>query len=59
MAYTLQQKLDALDRLERGEHYREVAADLGCAPASVLTWRRLLRNGGVDALVTAVDRIRD
>ena len=58
MAYTMQQKLGALKRVEQGEHYRDVASDVGCAPATILTWRRLWRDGGEKALETAVDRMR-
>ena len=57
MAYTQRQKLDALGRIEAGEDYTAVAAEVGCTPSTLLTWRKLREQGGDEALVTAVDRM--
>lgn len=51
-----EEKLQAIQRLEDGENYRSIAEDLGCAPSTVITWRRIRDEKGVDALKTKIDR---
>ena len=55
-SFSLEEKLEALERLDRGEHYRDIAADLGCSPPSVLTWKRIRDQKGIEALYTRIDR---
>lgn len=57
MVYTQRQKLEALARVEAGEDYTAVAAEVGCSPPTLLTWRKLREQGGDEALITAVDRM--
>ena len=57
--YLQGEKVRAVERVEAGEDYREVAAELGCAPTTLLTWRRLRAEGGDDALRTSIDDVAD
>lgn len=57
MAYTQRQKLEALARIEGGEDYTAVAAEVGCTPPTLLTWRKMREQGGDEALIKAVDRM--
>lgn len=57
--YSVEEKLRALERLAAGESYKDLAAELGCASTTVLTWRRLYRQGGEDALRTRIDRFAE
>ena len=47
-----QEKLAAVRRVLAGEHYRAVAEDVGCAPATLLGWRRAHSERGEAGLVT-------
>lgn len=48
-------KEQAIKRLFMGESYVSVAAEIGCAPESLLAWRRKYLEGGVEAITTARD----
>ena len=48
-------KVKAINRLFLGEDYMAVAAEIGCSPSSLLTWRRMYLEGGRSALLTPRD----
>lgn len=47
-----QEKLAAVARVLGGEDYRDVAEDVGCAPTTLLGWRRAHAERGEAGLVT-------
>ena len=49
---TAQERLAAARRMLAGEHYRDVAADVGCAPVTMRALRRAYAERGEAALVT-------
>ena len=53
--FTVQEKLQAIQRIQAGEDYHEVARELGCEGPTLLTWRRLYTQKGEEALRTRVD----
>ena len=46
------EKLAAVRRVLAGEHYRDVAEGIGCAPSTVLGWRRAYAERGEAGLMT-------
>ena len=50
-----ERKVEAINRLFMGENYIDVATEIGCAPESLLTWRREYLRGGIDAIKTPRD----
>ena len=55
LRWSSQDKLAAVRRVLAGERYREVAGDVGCAPTTVLGWRKAFLERGEAAFVTADD----
>ena len=55
---TSQEKTAAVRRVLDGEHYRAVAEDVGCAPATLLKWRRAYDRRGEAGLMTEEDARR-
>lgn len=52
---TREQKVRAVQRVLAGERADDVAAEVGCASATLLTWRRKFEQGGENALATKID----
>lgn len=55
---TSQEKTAAVRRVLGGEHYRAVAEDVGCAPSTLLNWRRAYAERGEVGLMTEEDARR-
>ena len=54
-ALSCAEKVAAVRRVQDGEYYRDVAEDVGCAPSTLLTWRRKMERDGEAALRTRYD----
>ncbi len=51
----LQQKLDAIKRLEAGENQKTIAASLDVTVTTLLNWRREFKEKGIDAIMAKDD----
>lgn len=58
-ALTCEEKVRAVRRVQAGEDYRSVAEEVGCVPATLLTWRQKLEANGETALRTRLDDYLD